>query len=68
MTMAGYLLGNVPFVAEHFEKVVLLILLVSVLPILIGGFRHWSANRSRAGELPPRPDEPSEPHKKAPLV
>ncbi len=68
MTMAGYLLGNVPFVAEHFEKVVLLILLVSILPILIGGFRHWSANRSRAGELPPRPDEPSEPHKKAPLV
>ena len=48
MTMAGYLLGNVPFISRNFEKVVLLIVFISILPILIGGFRHWSANRARA--------------------
>jgi membrane-associated protein len=48
MTMAGYLLGNVPFISQNFEKVVLLIVFISILPILIGGFRHWSANRARA--------------------
>jgi membrane-associated protein len=46
--MAGYLLGNVPFISQNFEKVVLLIVFISILPILIGGFRHWSANRARA--------------------
>lgn len=34
MTMAGYFLGNVPFIRRHFEKVVLLIVLVSVLPVI----------------------------------
>ena len=48
MTMAGYLLGNVPFISEHFEKVVILIVLVSVLPVLIAGLRHWSSNRAGA--------------------
>lgn len=47
MTMAGYLLGNVPFISRNFEKVVLLIVFISILPILFGGFRHWSANRAR---------------------
>ncbi len=46
MTMAGYLLGNVPFVSEHFEKIVLLIVFISILPILFGAYRHWSANRA----------------------
>jgi membrane-associated protein len=34
MTTAGYFLGNIPLVQRHFEKVVILIVLVSVLPIL----------------------------------
>jgi membrane-associated protein len=50
MTMAGYLLGNVPFVAENFEAVVILIVFVSVLPILIGGIRHWMARRARKSD------------------
>jgi len=35
MTMAGYYLGAVPFVRRHFEKVVIGIVLVSVLPVII---------------------------------
>ena len=35
MTMAGYYLGGVPFVRRHFEKVVIGIVLVSVLPVII---------------------------------
>jgi membrane-associated protein len=35
MTMAGYILGNVPIIRAHFEKVVVGIVLVSVLPIVI---------------------------------
>jgi membrane-associated protein len=34
MTIAGYFLGGVPFIRANFEKVVLLIVLVSVLPVL----------------------------------
>lgn len=35
MTMAGYMLGNVPIIRAHFEKVVIGIVLVSVLPIVL---------------------------------
>ena len=34
LTLAGYYLGSIPFVKEHFEKVVLGIILVSILPII----------------------------------
>ena len=45
MTMSGYLLGNVPIIRAHFEKVVIGIVLVSVLPIVI---EYLKAHRSRA--------------------
>lgn len=35
MTMLGYFLGGVPIVQRHFEKVILGIIFISVLPILI---------------------------------
>jgi membrane-associated protein len=60
MSMAGYLLGNVPIIRDNFEKVVLLIVFLSILPILIGGFRHWSANRARAVEPEPPDDDSSD--------
>lgn len=34
MTMLGYTLGNVEIVRRHFEKVILLILVISVLPVV----------------------------------
>jgi membrane-associated protein len=35
MTLAGYYLGGVPLIRRNFEKVVLLIVFVSLLPLLI---------------------------------
>jgi membrane-associated protein len=43
MTTAGYQLGAIPFVRRHFEKVILGIIFVSVLPVLI---EYWRARRS----------------------
>ncbi|MGI8741162.1 MAG: VTT domain-containing protein [Bryobacteraceae bacterium] len=39
MTLAGYFLGGVPIIRANFEKVVILIVIVSVLPILIQATR-----------------------------
>lgn len=36
MTVAGYFLGQIPWVKANFEKVVLLIVFVSLLPLVIG--------------------------------
>lgn len=35
MTVLGYFLGEVPLVRKHFEKVVLLIILISILPVIL---------------------------------
>ena len=34
LSLAGYYLGNIPFVKDNFSKIVLLIIIVSVLPIV----------------------------------
>ena len=36
MSLAGYFMGNISWVKEHFEMVVILIILISVLPMVIG--------------------------------
>jgi membrane-associated protein len=43
ITMLGYMLGNVPLVRAHFEKVIFLIIFVSLLPVLV---EAWRARRS----------------------
>lgn len=45
MTLCGYFLGRIPWISENFEKVVVLIVLASVLPLFVGGIRHWRAGR-----------------------
>ena len=35
MTTSGYFLGGIPFIRQNFEKVVIGIVLISVLPIAI---------------------------------
>lgn len=42
ITLLGYFLGNIPFVKEHFEKFVLGIVFISVLPILMKLFKSKS--------------------------
>jgi membrane protein DedA with SNARE-associated domain len=52
MTILGYLLGGIPVVQRHFEKFVLLVILVSVAPLIVHGIR---ARLAGPATLPPRP-------------
>lgn len=51
MSMAGYWLGRIPIIQQHFEKVVLLIIVVSVLPIVIEAFKHWRTGHTTPDSL-----------------
>ena len=46
MTILGYVLGGVPIVRRHFEKFVLLIIFVSLLPIITHAVKARFRNRS----------------------
>lgn len=45
MTLAGYFLGGVPIIRSNFEKVVILIVLISVSPVLFHAFRSRFQSR-----------------------
>jgi len=45
MTLAGYWLGQFPLVKQHFEKVIILIVLVSISPLVIGVLKSWLTRR-----------------------
>jgi membrane-associated protein len=45
MTLAGYYLGEVPLIRKNFEKVVLLIVALSLLPLAI---HYWQSRRATA--------------------
>ncbi len=45
MTLAGYYLGGIPVIRRNFEKVVLGIVLLSVLPLILHYFRERSSRR-----------------------
>ena len=47
MTLAGYFLGGVPIVRQHFEKVVVLIVVVSLVPVFL---QVMKARRERVQE------------------
>ncbi len=46
MTILGYMLGEIPIVRRHFEKFVLLIIFVSLLPIITHAIKAKLQNRS----------------------
>jgi membrane-associated protein len=48
MLLAGYWLGNIPFVKEHFEQVVILIVVISLVPVFIAAWRAWRQSRTQA--------------------
>ena len=52
MTLAGYFLGNVPFVHQNLEKIILVILFVSLLPALIAAGRGYQGRRRAAKDEP----------------
>jgi len=45
MTLLGSLLGKIPLVQHNFEKFVLLVILVSVLPMLLQGLKSMSQRK-----------------------
>jgi membrane-associated protein len=51
-TLAGYFLGNVPFIHQNLEKIVLVILFVSMLPAFISAGRAYRKRRRAAEENP----------------
>jgi membrane-associated protein len=55
MTAAGYWLGQIHWIQQHFELVVLAIVLISVMPMLVG------AARKLLSRTTPRPLEAAEP-------
>jgi membrane-associated protein len=48
MLLCGYWLGQIPWISENFEIVVIAIVIVSVLPITIGMLKHWLQARRSA--------------------
>jgi membrane-associated protein len=41
MTLCGYWLGQIAWIRDHFELVVVAIVVLSVLPMMIGLTKHW---------------------------
>ena len=54
ITVLGYFLGSVPFIAANLEVILLLIVLVSVLPAIV------EVLRARSNKRNPRYDVPAE--------
>ena len=48
ISILGYTLGNIPIIKDNFEKVVLGIVVLSVLPIVWQGLKSWLAQRKAA--------------------
>ena len=46
-TLLGYFFGGVPFVQEHFELVLVLIIAISAVPAAIGVVKGWQAKRRK---------------------
>ncbi|MEK6751297.1 MAG: DedA family protein [Chloroflexota bacterium] len=47
-TFAGYLFGNIPFMKDNFEYVIIVIILVSILPMV---FEWWKARKETKAEM-----------------
>jgi membrane-associated protein len=45
MLMAGYWLGNIPWVSGHFELVVMAIVAISLVPVFVAAWRAWRGRR-----------------------
>ncbi len=55
-TLAGYFFGNLPFVQEHFEFVVVAIVLISVMPAV---YEYIKGKRAKPAEKPEAAEEAS---------
>lgn len=48
MSLAGYFFGQIPIVKNNFEKVIILVIVLSVLPIIIGYFKERKKKKAEA--------------------
>ena len=46
LTMTGFLFGNIPIIKNNFEKVVLAIIILSIMPMMIGFFKQRKAKNA----------------------
>lgn len=46
--LLGYFFGGVPFVQDHFELVLVLIIAISVVPAAVGAVKGWLSRRRKA--------------------
>ena len=53
ITWLGYFLGNITWIQENIDWMILVIVFVSVLPMIISGLRSWLSSRSRKASLTP---------------
>ena len=53
ITWLGYFLGNITWIQENIDWMILAIVFVSVLPMIISGLRSWLSSRSRKASLTP---------------
>jgi len=49
VTILGFFLGQIPFVREHIEGILILVVLISVLPMIVEFLRARRANPSKRG-------------------
>ncbi|WP_298228671.1 DedA family protein [Gryllotalpicola sp.] len=45
LTLVGVFLGGIPFIANNIDVLMIVIVVVSVLPVAIGGFTRWRRSR-----------------------
>lgn len=45
----GYVLGDIPIVKQNLEKAVLLVIFISILPIIIEGYKGWKEKKASTG-------------------
>lgn len=46
VVLLGYSLGGVPLVRAHFEKAIIAIILISLIPVIIEAVKHWRASKA----------------------
>jgi membrane-associated protein len=51
MTAAGYWLGQIPIIQKNFELVIIGVVILSVMPIVIKGAKHWLSTRGAPVEV-----------------
>lgn len=44
-TLVGYLFGNIPIIKDNFSKVIILIIVISVIPVIVGYFKGKKGNK-----------------------